>query len=204
MSDKPFAAFDRRNLLTYASLFCGIGAIASASRGHAPIAGLAIALAVIADTFDGRFARRFGPDPGRRSLGIELDSLADAIAFGIAPPLCAGLLLRGVDGPALAALWIATFTYAACAVTRLASFNVAAHTEGSSGFIGVPVPLAALIWSSALLVHPTAAVTTILIVMTAAAMVSPLRIPKPTGVGLLAFTLWPLTVALLHAFSWRN
>ncbi len=201
MSPKPSAAFDRRNLLTYVSLLCGIGAIASARSGTGPVAGLAIAIAVIADTFDGRFARRFGSDPERRALGVELDSLADAIAFGVAPPLCAGLLLNLPPGPAQVALWTSTFVYAACAITRLASFNVGALAESSNGFVGVPVPVAALIWSSALLVHPTAAATTILLVITAASMVLPLRLPKPTGVGLALFVMWPLTVAVLHAIG---
>jgi phosphatidylserine synthase len=199
MSPKPSAAFDARNLLTYMSLLCGVGALASARAGNGPLAGLAIAVAVIADTFDGRFARRFGPDPDRRALGVELDSLADAIAFGIAPPLCAGLLLNLPPGLGQMALWGATFVYAACAITRLASYNVAALAESSTAFIGVPVPVAALIWSSALLVHPSAAATTILIVITAAAMVAPLRIPKPTGIGLGLFVMWPLAVAALHA-----
>jgi phosphatidylserine synthase len=199
MSPKPFESFDPRNLLTYVSLLCGVAALASARGGNAPLAGLAIAVAVIADTFDGRFARRFGPDPQRRALGVELDSLADAIAFGIAPPLCAGLLLNVPPGPAQVALWGATFVYAACAITRLASYNVGALAESPAGFIGVPVPVAALIWSSALLVHPSTAATTILIVITAAAMVLPLRLPKPTGVGLGLFVMWPLAVAVLHA-----
>ena len=201
MSPKPSAAFDRRNLLTYVSLFCGIAAIAAARIGDGPVAGLAIAIAVIADTFDGRFARRFGPDPQRRALGVELDSLADAIAFGVAPPLCAGLLLNLPPGPGQLMLWGATFVYTACAITRLASFNVDALAEPSTGFVGVPVPVAALIWSSALLVHPTAAATTILLVITAASMVLPLRLPKPTGVGLGLFVMWPLTVAVLHAIG---
>jgi CDP-diacylglycerol--serine O-phosphatidyltransferase len=209
MSPKPFESFDPRNLLTYVSLLCGIGALAAARGGNAPLAGLAVALAVIADTFDGRFARRFGPDPQRRALGVELDSLADAIAFGIAPPLCAGLLLNVPPGPAQVALWAATFVYAACAITRLASYNVSVQSgsfrlqaeEPLKGFIGVPVPIAALIWSSALLVHPSTAATTILIVITAAAMVLPLRLPKPTGVGLGLFVMWPLAVAVLHALG---
>src|SRR6266511_1244038 len=90
----PADAFDRRNLLTYVSLFCGVGAVAAAASGSANIAGLAIAVAVMADTFDGRFARRFGTDPRRCALGVELDSLADGIAFGIAPPLASALLLN--------------------------------------------------------------------------------------------------------------
>src|SRR5258706_1229214 len=90
----PADAFDRRNLLTYTSLLGGVTAVAAASGHHTHLAGLVVAIAVIADTFDGRFARRFGTDPRRNALGVELDSLADAIAFGIAPPLSSALLLN--------------------------------------------------------------------------------------------------------------
>ena len=206
----PADAFDRRNLLTYVSLLCGVAAVAVASGRHAHMAGFAVAVAVIADTFDGRFARRFGTDPRRRALGVELDSLADAIAFGIAPPLCSALFLNvGMDVVG-SALWGAAFIYAACAVTRLASYNVNAVGDepgspepqgggGSRGFVGIPVPLAALIWSSVLLLQPSAAATILLILVTAAAMVLPLRIPRPAGAGLVLFTCWPLAVAVLHA-----
>jgi phosphatidylserine synthase len=161
-----------------------------------------IAAAVIADTFDGRFARRFGTDPRRCALGVELDSLADAIAFGIAPPLCAALLLDEGATAAGAALWGAAFVYAACAVTRLASFNVGAREEVSRGFIGIPVPVAALLWATALLAQPSAAVTIGVILAAAAAMVVPIPVPRPVGAGLVLFTLWPLTVAILHSIRW--
>jgi phosphatidylserine synthase len=226
----PADAFDRRNLLTYFSLLFGVGALVAANAHRASIAGFAIAVAVVADTFDGRFARRFGADPRRSALGVQLDSLADAIAFGIAPPLCSALLLTqippeggnyrvlGVDLPGVA-LWGAAFVHAACAITRLASFNVDAISRervsppalpkprsgqgarperGGGDFVGIPVPLAALIWSTALLVQPSAAVTVGLLLVTAAAMVLPLRIPRPTGAGLVLFTCWPLAVAVLH------
>jgi phosphatidylserine synthase len=109
------------------------------------------------------------------------------------------------------ALWGAAFVHAACAVTRLASFNVISGLgppklrSGEGGFIGIPVPLAALLWSTALLVQPSAAVTVGLLLATAAAMVLPLRVPRPTGAGLVLFTCWPLTVAVCHlAFAIRH
>ena len=203
----PADAFDRRNLLTYLSLLFGVGAIAAAAGGRASLAGFAIAVAVIADTFDGRFARRFGSDPRRSALGVQLDSLADAIAFGIAPPLCSALLFYGGVDAMTTAMWGIVFVHAACAITRLASFNVDAAISGlgppkprsgEGGFIGIPVPLAALTWSTALLVQPSAAVTAGLLLVTAAAMVLPLRVPRPTGVGLVLFTCWPVGVALWH------
>ena len=212
----PADAFDRRNSLTYLALALGAGALAAAAGGRAHVAGIAMAMAVIADTFDGRFARRFGSDPRRRAIGVELDSLSDAIAFGMAPPLCSIWLLNP-DGAVRTALWVAAFVHAACAVTRLASFNVDASGSGHApavsdgsgppapkplgegGFVGIPVPVAALIWATALLVQPSAAATAMVIVVTAAAMVMPLRIPRPTGAGLALFTCWPVAVAILHA-----
>lgn len=193
----PADPFDRRNLLTYVSLLCGVGAIAAASTGRAWTAGLAVAVAVIADTFDGRFARRFGSDPRRNALGTELDSLADAIAFGIAPPLCSVLLLHARLDPIGVALWMAVFVHAACAITRLASYTVDT-VRPDPGFIGIPAPVAALIWSTALLVQPPAGATLGVILATAAAMVLPIRIPRPTGAGLAVFVLWPLAVGLCH------
>jgi phosphatidylserine synthase len=201
----PADPFDRRNLLTYVSLLCGVGAVAAASSGRAWMAGLAVAIAVIADTFDGRFARRFGSDPRRNALGTELDSLSDAIAFGIAPPLCSVLLLGAGLHPVGLALWIAVFVHTACAITRLAAYNVTAAENAPGGFVGIPVPLAALIWATALLVQPSAAVTLGVILVTAAAMVLPIRIPRPTGAGLIVFVLWPLAVGLCHlAFAIRH
>lgn len=197
----PADGFDRRNLLTYVSLLGGLAAVASASGHHASMAGFAIAAAVLADTFDGRFARRFGTDPRRCALGVELDSLADAIAFGVAPPLCSVLLLSVGMGTVGVALWAAVFVHAACAVTRLASYNVGMTEDGPRGFVGIPVPLSALIWSSVLLTQPAAAASLLLVLVTAAAMVCPLRIPRPAGAGLVVFALWPLAVAILHAVA---
>ena len=195
----PTEAFDRRNLLTFVALLCGIAAIGAARDDYAPLVGLAIAASVIADTFDGCFARRFGSDPRRHAVGTELDSLSDAVAFALAPPLCASLLLNVDAGPMRFTMWAATFVHAACGIARLASFTATASEEGSQGFIGLPVPVAALIWASALLVQPSAAATTTIIVIAATAMVLPVRIPRPTGVGLVVFALWPIAVAGLHA-----
>jgi phosphatidylserine synthase len=155
-----------------------------------------VAVAVLADTFDGRFARIFRRSPGEQALGVQLDSLLDAIAFGIAPCLCmATLAPRGAVWME-AGWWTACFTFAACAITRLAFYNVT-HDSGD-GFIGLPVPVAALIWSSVLLLNPGPTAATLVMLMTAAAMVAPLRIPRPSGCGLVVFALWPVVVIGLH------
>jgi len=194
----PMGAFHASNLLTYASLAAGVAAIAFSARGNHSSAGALIALSVMADTFDGRFARFFRRTDVQRQVGVQLDSLSDAIAFGIAPAVCA-TLLRGDwwGGPAAASLWWLSVTaYAVCAITRLAFYNVT--QEEAAGFVGLPVPVAALIWATALLFAPGPAVSTALVAVTAAAMVLPLRIPRPRGIGLATFSCWPVMVIVAH------
>jgi phosphatidylserine synthase len=187
----PAGSFHASNLLTYLGLLAAILAMGGAMQGRAPVAGALIALAVIADTFDGLFARRFRRDDAQRAFGAQIDSLSDAMAFGIAPVICSGLLLW--QGPVAVA---AGFAYAACAITRLAYFNL--HHGGQRGFIGIPVPVAALIWSTALLFSPSATTQTAVIAACAVLMVAPLKIPRPSGLGLIVFALWPLAVAGAH------
>jgi phosphatidylserine synthase len=192
MMHSPLDAFDRRNLLTYLSLLCGLFAMFAAQAGRASLAGIAIAAAVMADTFDGRVARLFVRDGPSRRLGVELDSLADAIAFGAAPIVCTALL-TDTQGAALRVLvWTGACGYASCAITRLAFFNVNVAEGPSAGFVGIPVPVAALIWSSSLLVHPSTLTMAIVLTVCAAAMVAPIRLSRPTGMGLAVFTCWPV------------
>jgi CDP-diacylglycerol--serine O-phosphatidyltransferase len=193
----PLGAFHRANALTYMSLLASIAAIAAAFRGSAPNAGALIAVAVIADTFDGRFARMFARSAGERALGVQLDSLSDAIAFGIAPSLCMALLAPVGSVWMEVAWWTGAFAFAAAAITRLAFYNVT--QDETHGFIGLPVPVAALIWSSVLLTSPGGGIATVLMLTTAAAMVAPLPVPRPSGYGLAVFAAWPVVVVVLHA-----
>jgi len=194
----PLRAFHVANALTYASLFAGIGAIACAAAGRPAGAGASIALAVISDTLDGTFARLFGRTETQRAIGVQLDSLSDAIAFGIAPVVCAALASQSnLWTPLLAVLWWTSAAgYAACAITRLAFFNLT-HEE-SPGFVGLPVPVAALLWATALLFAPGPAASIALFATTAAAMVLPLPIPRPSGIGLAAFACWPMLVVVMN------
>ena len=185
----PLGALHPSNLLTYASLLCGIAAIAASLDGGTGAAGALIALAVIFDTFDGRFARVFRRTEAERAIGVQLDSLSDAMAFGLAPAVCVAMLSRESSGPVW---WLAAFVYAACAITRLAFYNVS-HGQ-QDGFVGLPVPVAALIWATALLLSPDLRASPFIALATAAAMVLPLPVPRPRGVGLAIFACWPLAV----------
>jgi archaetidylserine synthase len=192
----PLTAFHPSNALTYVSLLSAVGAVAGAASGSAAAAGALIALSVIADTFDGRFARSFARSPHQQAIGIQLDSLSDAVSFGAAPCVCMVLLAQKDPGLIGQVWWTAFAAFVTCAVTRLAFYNVT-H-ESTSGFVGLPVPVASLLWSSLLLVDPALGGSAPLLSTIAVAMVLPVRIPRPHGVGLAVFAAWPALVIAGH------
>ena len=192
----PAAAFHRANALTYVSLLAALAAMAAAMERSASWAGALIALSVVADTFDGRFARLFTRSDLERASGMHLDSLSDAIAFGAAPIVCASLLTARPSAWAGVLWWTACVGFAACAITRLAFYNVT--QDRSPGFTGLPAPVAALIWCSALLMDPPAILSSALLLLTALMMIAPLPVPRPTGYRLALFAAWPLAVIACH------
>ena len=122
--------------LTLTNLFFGMWAIVSAARGDYARAAWLIVFAAIADTLDGRVARR--TKTGSR-FGEELDSLVDAISFGVAPALIMYyLFLQEGWG------WIAAFFYLTAAVVRLARFNVEQAGHAKAAFHGLPSPTAGM------------------------------------------------------------
>ena len=193
----PLIVFHPSNALTYLSLLSAVGAMAGALRGSAATAGALIAIAVIADTFDGMFARLFARTVQQRAIGTQLDSLSDAIAFGAAPCVCLAALAQRDAASIGIAWWFAFGAFSTCAITRLAFYNVS-H-EANEGFVGLPVPVAALIWSSLLLLDPGLGISAGVLVATAAAMVLPVPIPRPHGAGLVVFAAWPALVIVGHA-----
>ena len=200
MTASPLRCFHPSNLLTYGSLLACVAAIAAAMQGNRGAAGALIAAAVILDTFDGRFARSFRRSPTQRELGGHLDSLVDAVAFGLAPAICM-TALRSTSTPGELSLrdlvwWTSVFGFVACAVSRLAFYNVI-H-ENTEGFVGLPAPVAALVWATVLLLNPSIYTSAAVFTVTAAAMVLPLSIPRPRGVGFAAFVCWPLIVIVAH------
>ncbi|HZE08130.1 MAG TPA: CDP-diacylglycerol--serine O-phosphatidyltransferase [Gemmatimonadaceae bacterium] len=125
------------NGATLASLFFGVFAIVAASRSEFDTAARCVVAAGIADALDGRIARATGT--GSR-FGSELDSLVDAISFGLAPALImyfAVLNRNGWD-------WIFAFLFVACAVIRLARFNVEQAGRAKRYFHGLPSPAAGM------------------------------------------------------------
>lgn len=126
------------SLMTVGNLFCGYACVMYAMRGDLATAAPFIGVAVILDMLDGRIARLTGTSS---AFGVEFDSLADVISFGIAPAVLAfawGLSELGRWG------WAAGFLYVTAAAIRLARFNI--QTGGQTDkrfFIGMPSPAAA-------------------------------------------------------------
>lgn len=141
------------NLFTLSSVFFGFYAILTTFEAERAdqlaLAAWMIAGSMILDGLDGRVARATN---SQSAFGVQLDSLADAIAFGVAPAFLVykwGLEPLGFGGVLLA------FIFVACGIMRLARFNVAAaDEEGPSAFFtGLPIPLAAGAVVSLILAH---------------------------------------------------
>ena len=137
------------NFLTSLSLFCGFYAIVSTLQGVSMQvdsmrdqcflqAAWAIIVSGLFDGLDGRIARMTNTTS---KFGVEYDSLADLVAFGVAPAVLAyGWVLSGYGRWG----WVAAFLYVACGAIRLARFNVQSVGGGNSNyFTGLPIPAAA-------------------------------------------------------------
>ena len=124
------------SLFTLANLFCGWACVVHAMRGDVATAAPFIGVAVVLDMLDGRIARMTGTTS---DFGVQLDSLADLISFGMAPAVLAfqwGLVPLGRMG------WAVGFMYLTAAALRLARFNIQVNTD-KRYFIGLPSPAAA-------------------------------------------------------------
>jgi CDP-diacylglycerol---serine O-phosphatidyltransferase len=125
------------NLFTTTSLFSGFYAVVAGMRGDFDNAAIAILISMILDTLDGRVARMTNT---QSKFGAQYDSLADVVAFGMAPALV-------VFSWALQSLgnlgWVAAFVYVAAGALRLARFNVQLELVDKRYFIGLPIPAAA-------------------------------------------------------------
>ncbi len=123
--------------LTLANLFAGLWAMVAASRGEFETAAWLIVAAAALDMLDGRVARATATGS---QFGEELDSLVDAISFGVAPALIVYHLFL-TDG---IWSWTASFIYVAAAVVRLARFNIEQAGHAKVAFHGLPSPTAGM------------------------------------------------------------
>lgn len=143
------------NLFTLASVFAAFYSMLLVARADSAqeiaMAAWLIVVSMIMDGLDGRVARL---TKTQSEFGVQLDSLADAVAFGVAP---AFLLYRwGLESLGWGGILIA-FAFIACGIMRLARFNVLAAQSTDDGpskhFVGLPIPLAAGSLVSVVLAH---------------------------------------------------
>ena len=135
------------NLFTTGNLFCGFWAIISVFQEKFFYAAVAILLACVFDILDGKVARLSG---ATSKFGVQYDSLADLVSFGIAPALLAfswALRPYGKFG------WLAAFLFVVCGALRLARFNVQSASGEVKYFKGLPIPSAALMIALTILLY---------------------------------------------------
>lgn len=164
------------SLFTLGNMFCGYACVIYAMRGEFETAAPFIGIAVVLDMLDGRIARMTGT---ASEFGLQFDSMADVISFGMAPAILAfawGLSSLGRLG------WTAAFLFVTAAALRLARFNIQAATTDKRYFVGMPSPAAAGVIASTVFAYPSgiagtpwAALAVLLVVVPAALMVSTIR-----------------------------
>ena len=154
-TDRPRHRFRRGvyllpSLFTLGNMFCGYACVVYAMRGEYETAAPFIGFAITLDMLDGRIARLTGT---ASAFGLEFDSLADVISFGIAPAILSfawGLSPLGRLG------WAAGFVFVTAAAMRLARFNIQSSGGGDKRyFVGMPSPAAAAIPAATVYAYPT-------------------------------------------------
>jgi CDP-diacylglycerol--serine O-phosphatidyltransferase len=136
------------SLFTMGNMFCGYACVVYAMRGEYETAAPFIGFAFVLDMLDGRIARLTG---GESDFGLQFDSLADVISFGIAPAILSfawGLSSLGRLG------WAAGFMFLACAAMRLARFNIQSVGADKRYFVGMPSPSAAAVPAATVYAYP--------------------------------------------------
>lgn len=129
------------NLFTAASLMCGLLSIMHVFRSEYEMACYMIMISALLDGLDGKIARLTRT---QSAFGIQFDSLADLVAFGVAPAMLIYAWLRNIfpSGTGRVATGVAAL-FALCGALRLARFNVQASREERKSFTGLPIPGAA-------------------------------------------------------------
>lgn len=129
------------SLFTLANMFCGFLAILVSIRGQYTLAAVLIGLSVVFDIVDGAVARLVG---AVTPFGLQFDSLADLVSFGLAPALLAFTLFSQGQDKWDPLGWVVCFVWVACAAIRLARFNTTIDpTADKRYFYGLPSPGAA-------------------------------------------------------------
>jgi len=135
------------NFFTALSVFFGMMSIIASSQGKFEKAFIYIVLSFIADGLDGRVARMTNT---QSKFGLEFDSLADIVAFGVAPAMMLFFSIGHEYGKFGA---LVTGLFVVFGAIRLARFNVTTENNDPSMFIGLPIPTAAAVLASFIMLN---------------------------------------------------
>lgn len=152
-------------LFTTGNLFCGFTSVVQSSEHAFYTAAVLIIVAGILDGLDGRIARMTGASS---EFGVQFDSLADIVSFGIAPAFLVhqwGLAPLGRRG------WLIAFLYVACAAMRLARFNIQRQVVDKRYFVGLSSPAAAAVLTCTAFAFPEGPAATLWVSLSVAGMV---------------------------------
>ncbi|EKD74916.1 MAG: CDP-diacylglycerol-serine O-phosphatidyltransferase [uncultured bacterium] len=144
--NRPRGIYLLPNIFTSVSLFSGFYAIVAAMKGLFDLAPIAIFIAAISDSLDGRVARLTHTET---AFGAHYDSLSDVVSFAVAPALlCYSWSLSYLGKPG----WLVAFVFTAAVTLRLARFNTQLSTMDKGHFQGLPSPtgagvVTAAVWS---------------------------------------------------------
>jgi len=184
MKGKIIGFYSLANAVTCFGLLSALASCVLAFWGYMPLAMTLFALAGLCDLFDGALARKTKRTDTEKAYGIQLDSLADCVSFGVAPVLIS--YAYGFDA------WWSLVLYAVYivhAVVRLAYFNVTAGvtSEGKTAYYcGVPVTYAALFFPVCML-FKNQIVNAVFFAAMGELFVIKLKIPKPGGIWYVLF-----------------
>jgi CDP-diacylglycerol---serine O-phosphatidyltransferase len=169
------------NLFTFANLFCGFISLGLSAEGEFKNAAILVIIGMIFDSMDGRMARILKVSS---KMGLELDSLADVVTFGVAPAMLAyhiwfeqfelmGLMFTGL--------------FPLFGAYRLARFNISASKKAASHFVGIPIPAAGGFVLLLVLFHKwiPGFVAAVILIGLCFLMVSKLKIPSFKNVHIL-------------------
>ena len=189
------------SLFTTGNLLCGYIAVVRSLQGDYEWAALAVFIAALLDRFDGWVARLTRTST---EFGVQLDSLADVISFGMAPALMIYMwALAQMPKP-----WsLAPFLYLAAGTARLARFNIQTQVQDRRWFVGLPIPAAACVlaatvfYSPARVVDPlTSILVSLLVVILGILMVSRLRYRSFKEIGFHSRVSWMVVSVMAVAY----
>ena len=212
-------------LFTIGTIFCGFYAVINTMKGEFDLAAMALGFAVVCDGLDGRIARLTN---SCSEFGVQMDSLADVITFGLAPAVLAYLwgakaIVATVPPYAKHVQqigWIVCFAFVICGAMRLARFNIQTTKpqpptpSSKKSFVGMPIPAGAGLIAA--IVHftpepitnwPIGALWNILVGFLAFLMISTIRYPSFKHIDMrsrksyVSFYLLALMVALIYLYS---